>query len=246
MANIDCTTARTLLAFRRPGELPAEETASLSAHLASCPSCAAAVASQDAFDAAVGKAMVSVPVPDGLADRLLKKGLAKRRIATTRKVGQVLGTAATILIAFGIIFGVFWSLRPTFHVEDLTMRESIALEDPERSVREWLKAEKLPGDLPLDFDFRNHVFHGKELVYGREVPVIVFQTWLPGQQRPDRAKLYLVSSEQFNLRALQDGQSSFFNGMVIRPSETHPSVRYLVLFTTPSLAPFQNPPRQQL
>ena len=242
---MDCTNARTWLAFRKPGELPADEPAALTAHLTACAACAAAVAGADAFDAAVGRAMTAVPVPTGLRDRLLKQAAARARTTALRKLGQAAGIAATVLVALGIVYGVFVTLRPTFHVDDLTVREDAVRDDPERAVRDWLLAANLPTDLPLDLDFRNHVFHGTERVQDRDVPVVMFQIHRPGQ-RPDVAKLYLVRRAQFNLGQLKDSQSSFFSGKVVRPSESQPGVVYVVLYTTESLTPFQNPPRPQL
>lgn len=242
---MDCTNAQTWLAFRKPGELPPDELTALTAHLTTCPACASTVTVADHFDAVVGKAMVSVPVPAGLRDSLVKKAITRARVAMMRKLGQAAGIAATVLISLGLIYGVFVTLRPTFHLDDLTMREDSVRDDPERAVRDWLLAEKLPTDLPLDFDFRNHVFHGKERVRDRDVPVIMFQIPRPGQ-RPDVAKLYLVRREQFNLGQLKDAQSSFFAGKVVRTSDAHPGVVYVVLYTSESLTPFQNPPRPQL
>lgn len=255
---MDCDTARLLLAFRRPatrpnvpqaetfgleGELTAKDAAELSAHVAGCPGCAAAAGRNAGFDAAVAAAMTDVPVPAGLGDRILKKALARRRVQIARRVAQWVGTAACVAITLGLVYGVFRAYRPAFDFDALTLKEDIERDDPEAAVREWLTAERLPTDLPLDLDFGKHVFHGKERVAGRDVPVIVFQTWQKDDPRPITAKLFLLRGDQFDLRGLKNAQSSFFIGQDIRPSEQDAKVRYVILFSSPTTAPFRKPPR---
>jgi hypothetical protein len=239
---MDCNLARVLLPHRRDADaFPAELYAALDRHLADCPGCTVVSQSHANFDAAVGSAMRDLPIPSGLASKLLAKTATVRRVRFYRKAGQIVGIAATVLIVAGLVGGVWWANRPAFNTDDVAARLDQVADNPERAVREWLDAEGLPTDLPLEFDFRHHVFHGKERRFGRDVPVIVFQTWRPGSDRPDTARLYLVPRASFNLRDLHDGQSSFFTAHAIRADREGGRVTFVVVYSGPNLDPFLKP-----
>ena len=105
---MDCDTARDLLPFRRPAELPAGDLAALDQHLAGCAACALVARRQAEFDGAVSAAMRAVPVPPGLRDRLLAAAFARRAAAARWKGAKVVGLAAALLLTFGVGGGLIF------------------------------------------------------------------------------------------------------------------------------------------
>src|SRR4029453_18883839 len=100
---MDCNTARMLATFfgRQGAELAPEDAAALTAHLAACPGCAAAVQAERAFDDRVAKAMMAVPVPTGLKAKILDGVTAQKAGWYRQKAFGLAGlaTAACLLIA---------------------------------------------------------------------------------------------------------------------------------------------------
>lgn len=232
---MDCRDAQFYLRIRREAvdELGREVTVELERHCADCPVCAAEARSAARFDAAVAVAMRNVPLPPGLRDQLVARLSAQRGAVLRRKAYQFAAAAAAVLLSVGLGYGYFWQARPqadtTALVMDLDTRS-----DPERAeetVRRWLLAEQLPDRLPEPFDFRFYRWHGKEPILGRDVPVVVFSD-LSGAEI---AKVYAFRDTVFDLKMLQDAQSSHWQAKVYPQGR---GVTYVVVFTTPELTPF--------
>ncbi len=238
---MECGNARLLMLFRRPGELAAEDAAALERHLATCPACAAAFQRENSFDASVGHAMKTVPVPTGLRDKLLADSFARRGAALRRQAYTTAGAAACLLLAVGLITGVIWASRPAFNTHTLATEFSRNVEAPDHVTREWLLAEGLPTTLPLDFDFRYATFRGTMPHQGKDVPVIQFVVPNANGQRME-ARVLIVSSSQFDLKDLSPAQDSFCTVVV----EVRDGYAYVILFTTPTLEPFLKPATQPI
>jgi hypothetical protein len=242
---MECPDIRQLLAYRRPGELAAEERAALDGHLATCPDCAAAARRQDSFDAVVSRAMLSVAAPAGLRDRLLTNALARQGAAWRTRVYRTAAYAAALLIAVGLVGGgAAWLLRPAFDTTALADAYGRQYEDPERAVSDWLAGQGLPPALPVPFDYRLHHTHGQQVVAGRDVPYVEF-LHLAGQGRLETARVYVVRRNQFRLDAdaLRPTVNSFCTVRVVRDDDR--GLAYVILFTSPTLDPFLKPDAQQ-
>ena len=236
---MDCDTAKALLGFRRPigsPELAPDDLAALDRHLADCPTCANLARRAEQFDAVVQPAMVAIPIPPGLHDRLLRRDASHRAASFRRRVYQVAALAAAVLIAGFLGYGVHRANRPAFNTDDLAANLDQTTDAPERTVREWLKAQGFSQELPLDFDFRNYAFHGTEPLFGRDVPVIVFRTTRTGS--PETLKLYLLRTTDFRLDGLVDTRGSFYTVRVLQDDRPKSGIVYLGVYNTPSLEPF--------
>lgn len=244
---MDCNTARLMTLLSRPsgpGEFSADDLTALQSHLAECPSCRAQQASQSQFDRAVSQAMVSVLVPTDLEARLIRATLAAQGAALRMKLARYTVAASVLLVSALFGFGIYAHLRPSFDTRALADHFDREFQSPESTVREWLIDQSLPGSLPLDFDYQHHDFHGYARIQDHTVPVVVFKAWSANAPRPDMARVYIVRPGQFDLKSLQDAQTSFCNVQVI--PEPRQGLAYVILFTSPNLDPFLKPLSRQL
>jgi hypothetical protein len=171
---MNCHLSHLLLAFR-PNELAAEDRAALDAHLRGCPACAALVNTTATIDAAFRKAMLAVPVPDGLRAKLHAAVSATQSAARWRKA-KAWGVGLAATLAIGLIgWGVFESTKPPLttdialgHLEDERLMK-------EKHVRDWLVSEGVPAELPVAFDFQQHAAHGTGPLGPMKVPFVLFQ-----------------------------------------------------------------------
>ena len=98
---MDCLEFRRLLGIDpRVGDRAARE------HLETCPFCADAYARAQGFEARLASAM-SMPVPDGLADRILLAQLTgerqRQRTSWRRRGWIALAVAASLVVAIGLV-----------------------------------------------------------------------------------------------------------------------------------------------
>lgn len=227
------------------------DAAALDHHLTGCPHCAAEARYSVAFDAAVGTAMRAIPVPAGLRERLLTSTLAQRGTLHRRRAYRVAAVAASLLLAFGIAVGVFTASRPQPDTYELAVKgddlaKVMGIEAPvafvqppnnpqlaqanETAVRDWLRAEDLPTELPEPFDYGLLVSYGWEEVQGRKVPVVLFRGRDHGF-----AKVYAFRSSQFSLKSVKEDRSSYCGA---KPYPLNHGVMFLVVFTGQDLTQF--------
>src|SRR5262245_9514970 len=98
---MDCRSARLLLHFQRPtaAELEPADAQALALHLGRCSACAALARGEDLFDKHLGRAMLNVPVPEGLKARLEERLKAERSDWYRRWAGYVVrGVAAAVIL----------------------------------------------------------------------------------------------------------------------------------------------------
>jgi len=97
---MDCLEFRRLL-----GSDPQVGDADARAHMATCSACAALAADAQAFEARLSAAL-AVPVPDGLAERILasRRSDVVEPFQPRRRLGWIaLAAAASVLLAFGVV-----------------------------------------------------------------------------------------------------------------------------------------------
>ena len=226
---MECNLSRTLIALGN-NELAPEDAVALEQHLAGCNGCAQAAQKLRQFDARIGEAMRTVDVPPGLHDSLLKTAFAARGATLRRRAYQTAMLAASLFIAIGLIYGGYWRSRPELDTNALAVRTELEQEHREQASRDWMVAHNLPAKLPYEFDFRLCLFHGKEEIAGRDVPVIVFSN---GRET---AKLYFVRKNQFKTDDARFAKSSLCTVEVHASAD--PDIVFVVTYTTEKLDPF--------
>lgn len=227
---MDCRDAQFYLRMRRHAaeELGPDATAPLDEHLATCPACAADARTIGSFDRAVASAMVNVPVPAGLRAKLFSHVASKQGEILRRKVYQAAALATAALLVIGIGAGIFSKTRPQLNVPDLVERNGEQYANPQESTEQWLAAQKLPGRLPLPFDYDLLTYRGHENVQGRDVPVIVFRS----RHGSGFAKVYVFPHDgTFNLKSVQEASNSHARAEVLVKQEQRGNVTYVFVHT---------------
>src|SRR5207244_393513 len=106
---MDCNNARLLLEVAHPlaNELDARDTAELAGHLADCPDCGPWAQNEHRVDEALGKAMRAVPVPSGLALKIVRRLHVERDAWYRGWAVRAAGIAAALLL---LLWGswAFW------------------------------------------------------------------------------------------------------------------------------------------
>jgi hypothetical protein len=240
---MDCRTARLLLDIARPqlAELDATEAEALKAHLSGCLECE--FLSQ--ADEQIAKTMRSVPVPDGLRERLVDRVTAERRRLRRRwaiRTGvQAVAVAAAVLLAVGLSARLF---RPAPLGIDLdqeaysfSMQATGTAASPER-VEEWFR-DNYHQEMVAPRDFKQRSLNYALLAHycmadykGKRVPHLVFVT----PQGKDRAIVYILSAKEFDVQRLT--QTSHASGGVVAELHQDGNIIYLVKYTGNSLDPF--------
>src|SRR5262245_60343822 len=149
---MECRDAQFYLRFRRPGsdELGPEVAGDLDRHLAGCEHCAAESAAASAFDMAVATAMMDIPVPAGLRNKLIAHVAEKRGADLRRKAYRYAGTAAAVFLALGLTFGLFAG-RPVLEPSDLAANLDQQVQNPHAVIQKWLGEQNI-AKLPEPFD----------------------------------------------------------------------------------------------
>jgi hypothetical protein len=235
---VDCVQARILMMFDRPGgpsEMLPDDASSLAVHLSQCPNCAAAMASERAFDCAVRPAMQAVAVPSQLRAELLRHAT----VVSARTVRHLWLRRATSTAAI-VVAGVFgWGVyvaatRPALDTWSLAAGAEAELERPEAAAREWFGREQIPAPLPEDFDWRFFARAGTTELQG--VPVASLEL----RNTAGVATLYFVRPGQFSTRNLQPAQNST---ITVRIYANQPAEGWtlVIVHSGASLNPFLKP-----
>ena len=236
---MNCSLARMLLAFPR-ADLAEDDRAGLAAHVAGCPNCAAQAAGEAALHTAFATAMRSVPVPSDLHSKLLREGFAQRGARHRRIAYQWSALAAGVLVAVGLAFSGYLRSRPDIDTNAIAMTAEQDWETREAPVRDWLVKQDLPGQLPLDFDYRYYAFHGRGELAGRDAPVVVFHGQFTNQfgaKETHTVRVYIVESSRFKIGDLQDAQASLVR-VTVKLHSGRPDLAYVIVSTGDSLDPF--------
>jgi len=239
---MECRDAQFYLRLRRHAadELGADVTAPLDTHLATCAACAAVSRASANFDRAVSTAMMNVPVPSGLRERLITQAARAQGAALRRTAFRYGGLVAAALLLVAIGISVYSTARPQVDSAAVVQANDALVENPQEYARKWLVAEKLPEHLPWDFDYDLLQSCGYEKIGGRYAPVVTFRSRAGGL-----AKVYLFrEGGAFDTKDMQDAQASHFSAQVVVRKDQWRGVRYLVVHTGPpnqGLAPFLRP-----
>lgn len=232
---MDCDLARLLLALARPGELPASDADALARHLQTCAGCAAKASAATRFDGVVRTAICDVPTPvEGKlgALRAVRVAEAKRRRRRFARAGSLVAAA---LVVAGLATGTAARLRIDADGNRIVADAGLAVENPEGEVRAYLADQGVPPP-PFDFDYAHHLNHGRLSILGTDAPAVTFAVAGPGG-RIETATAYALSRNRFHLADLRFAQASFYNVTVLDGPDGS-GVRWAVVHTTPSLAPF--------
>jgi hypothetical protein len=226
---MDCKTARLLLDFLRPGaaELERADADALEGHLAGCPQCDALAQAERQFDAAVGRALRQVEVPDGLREQLLARLEAERGAWYRRWYGHGLralaAAAALLLLAWG---WWYWHADQARPVQPEAVVEAFNLSRSNRDeAQAALKALGVVVELPRNLNFAyllNHAVRELPGHPGTKVAELIFV-------RGDRVALvYVLPARQFDVQAAASDFSGYaFKLKVVgAPGDPYP---YLVL-----------------
>lgn len=241
---MECKDARLLLEFRRPGsdELPTEDAALLEQHLAGCPLCRILAEQREYFDAAVGRAMTAVEVPDGLRTRLMARLDAARDAWYRKLLIRCVAAAAAVVLA--VWLGWSWRANWLPGVDLAQVKEEVSDQiGPSLSqVETWLQS--VGGahlSAPPQLRYSLVVRYGMDTLQGRRVPGLMLVHNDPTGQR-SIAHVYVFSDANFhlpsieaNVKAIQeeDAKNVGLSGRVkvdLLPS-TNPRVRYVIIYT---------------
>jgi hypothetical protein len=213
---MDCRTARLLLELTgsRPSEIESSELESLEEHLGDCTSCRSYADLERAMDDHIARAVQSVPVPEGLRERLLDGLSAERRRGFRQKLFVYAGTLS--IAASLVVVTLLWRNRPAH-------REGVNLEaawnrsfeqngtSPER-VQEWFQdtyhRQTVP---PVGFNYNSLKFYDLVELQGKRVPLLFFV------RDGAIARVYILSAKDFNLDEVTEAPG--YNVNLIR----HPS-----------------------
>jgi hypothetical protein len=225
---------------RQGSELASEDAAELNAHLAGCPSCAAAVRFERQFDDRVGKAMLAVPVPSNLKAKLLDGIAAQRGAWYRQKFYALAGLAAAVVLTIGGV--VAWQIQraPELTAAGIVNQEDVRAQDRARFVDSYLRDHGRPDFRPeRPFDLNQLELVGTTDLDGKEVPVLYF---VNGPKNA-RAKVYVVKDTEFNWKNLpQDGSSQpgglFGHQVALVRDREKSGVAYVVVFTGAGLELF--------
>jgi hypothetical protein len=241
---LDPNTARLLILLDRPGsghELLPEDRAALEATLARDPDLAAFAQRYRTQEAQFAQNLRAVPVPEAAKARTLEHLLLTRSRLVWRRRAWAATATLTLLTTGAITWGVSHQLRPRFDTLQVAIQNERNIEGPQSEVFAWLTERGHPPTLAADWDFGRYLAHGHETIQGVEVPVVTFILNSPGQ-RTDYAKVYIVPQSRFHIDQLRDAQSSLTMTTVLRDAD-QPRYAFVVVHTTPNLAPFLRAPR---
>jgi hypothetical protein len=244
---MDCTTARLLLEFARPGgtDLEPADVAALEQHLAGCQACHTHMDEQQPFDLRIGAAMRRVEPPVDLRQRVLDRLEADRNAWNRARGGRILRWAAAAAAVLLGGWGLWEWLGPPRSSVDPERVWTDAVVDPRPSREDVEASFRRQGEriIAPDFAYNFLTTHGlAELpgYPGRVVPQLVFQDLAPavgvrfgggGGAGTPHAIVWVLDTRRFSIAGL-DGKFESPTGSSYRIDILHqPGARfaYLVL-----------------
>lgn len=225
---MECRDAQFYLRLRRHAadELGSDVTAALDGHCANCPLCGPAARATASFDRALASAMWAVPVPSGLRERLVTQAARGQGAALRNRALRAGGMVVAALLIIGIGFSLYSTTRPLVDSEKQVALAERQAKDQRTYARAWLAEQKLPEDLPWDFDYDLLVFCGYERIDKVDAPVVVFRA----RAGSGFAKVYIFrDGGPFDTKDTRDAQGSVFSGQVVIGKGHARGVRYLVV-----------------
>ncbi len=210
-SDLGCTEVREALGAYALGALDADERASVTAHLAGCAECRAALARYETAVDALGGTVPPVPPPASLRERLLaevgvaategqaeagaagapvhlrQKDTRPERRSTSRRAAVALGLVAAALLASIGVAGVLWSQARADRDEARAQRRALAIYLDE--VHEVLRNGGIAAPLaPAEGDSGSRTEHGTLIVGPDDGDAMVLVAGIP----PDDDARYQV------------------------------------------------------
>jgi hypothetical protein len=227
---MDCRTARQLLEFARPirPELEGEELEELQLHLAECPECGPLARAERQADEHLGRAMLDVPVPKGLHDRLCAQ-LRREWWGWNRKgMAVALGVAAAILVVIGVSLLWLWSSKPIHLLIEAKGDEIWMMTTNPRpeSIEAAFQSKGLKTVAPPDANYDLLHYYGMVNLQGKDVPFLFFT------DGKNDAHLFILPVKVFDVEeayANQQGMGSGWKAEIrYDPSRQY---GYLIIYT---------------
>jgi hypothetical protein len=231
---MDCSLARQLLEFARPGELEPADAGALERHLASCAECGTAARAGRAFDAALGLAMRDVRPPDGALPRLHTRLIAARMAWWRRTLLLTLTVVVAVTLAASVYRHVSRpALDPYAVIQKAYELTGLGRTNDEArdAATTWLRQFDGKLQAPDEFNYRLLAFPEQADFQGlRSVPTLVFF-------RGDAVmRVYAVRENAFkNLRAL--GEQPVEDGGCTVAVRRYPEMRGWVFVVVTAGAP---------
>jgi hypothetical protein len=199
---MDCRVVRLLLPAFGPrlGDLSEEDRQDLETHVAKCAACGPAIEQARREERLIAAAMIDVPIPDGLRNRLSVGLRAERarwyRTWPSRHRRWVAAAAVFLLAVCGAT--TFWWHRPlpaidvAYLVYEFGARTSsaTAVED---YYRNWGRRIALPTNISIAYLDSCAL----EMLEGKLVPCLRFR----GSAREQVADIFIISDRDFDLSA---------------------------------------------
>lgn len=235
---MDCTDARQLLPFAtcQERELDGTERQALSAHLDSCPECAALLDGERAADKTLAKAMQAVPIPLGLQQRLMHRLQHSR----PRRWLAKLAAAAAVLAAVGLGLVYWWPVpNPNFDIDNFPEVVSAKLAASAEKVEAEFAKQGHVIVAPRHFNYDLLDSFDVTMLQDRQVPRLVF--FVRTGEFAAQAQVFILSPRNFNLTAMpQETFRQPTSGHIIEVLDNDGSgYRYVVVYTGGSLDPFR-------
>ena len=235
---MDCRTARSLLGFARPRcpELPPDDSDALDAHLSSCAECDAVARVERDSDGRIAEAMRGVDVPIGLRERILDRLASERGAWQRRRLGwavRVSAVAAVLMLAVYLGFVWFGPRPQRLDIERLHAQGFARVTSPDpRKVESWFEEDfKIKTAAPSDFNYAYFKEFGIASCQGQRVPSMYFA------RGDTEAHVYVVSKDQFDLKALNETESIDSGGYHVEVRRDDPDHAFVVFFKGESLGP---------
>src|SRR5262249_51061041 len=237
-----CRTARLLLEFARPrlAELPPDDGDALDAHLAGCAECDTLARAEREADARLRQAMQAVALPEGLRDRLLARLERDRAEQRRRWVGWTVRLAAAAALLFAVSLLVYhWyaSKKPELDLANLLFVNSdVISQDREKVEKGFLDHYEVKTTTPVAFNYAFLKFYAIADCQGKRVPFLYFQR-RETEARITEARVYVVSSDQFNLANLEPGEHDESGGSHVAVMRDDPDHAFVIVYKGESLLP---------
>ncbi|MBI3408562.1 MAG: zf-HC2 domain-containing protein [Planctomycetes bacterium] len=226
---MECSSARLLLNFQRPGELDADERQAFKQHLDICPDCAAQSRSETQLDRALARAMQAVPTPASLRARILANLRPRRPVPL-----PWIAAAACLLLALGVGTFVWLNHRPQFDHNSFMTEMDMKSGDFD-TVLAVFHGEGIPVAIPPQFNPSYLGFYDTQIVQGRKVAHLLFHFPGNNDNRPAIAHVFVLPKSTFNIGELPSQESrsnhtfEFWN---------HGNFVFAIMHTGGSLTPF--------
>src|SRR5262249_45945334 len=152
LSGMECKLAQMLLPFAEsPHELSAEDRQALEDHLAHCPECGAMISRERAFHGRVSRAMLEIPVPNGLRAQIhTSLAIDRSRVWRRKLIQTAAAAAALLLLAFAV--WAWWNRPVVIDLNAIAEHEEQQVGATPEYVNSLIKHNGARMDWPPDFD----------------------------------------------------------------------------------------------